>query len=133
MENPPVIDKSSPLYAYARQEDEGKSVSVDLPRWIDSDRVEWTLGGYIGTKRFTMIDEMTQNQLRVSTDGVAGPYLMLPLGQLRRIRELLDRHAIRYWVDSQAISLDGKPAIVVINFGRAGDASQIQTLLDETG
>ena len=59
--------------------------------------------------------------------------MMLPLGQLRRIRELLDRHAIRYWVDSQAISLDGKPAIVVVNFGRAGDASQLQALLDETG
>ncbi len=80
-----------------------------------------------------MIDEMTQNQLRVSTDGIAGPYLMVPMRQLRRIRELLDCHAVRYWVDSHAISLDGKPAIVVINFGRAGDASQIQTLLDETG
>ncbi len=80
-----------------------------------------------------MIDALTQNRLRVSTDGIAGPYLMLPLGQLPRIRELLDRHAIRYWVDSHAISLDGKPAIVVINFGRTGDASQIQTFLDEIG
>jgi hypothetical protein len=80
-----------------------------------------------------MIDEKTQNQLRVSSDGVAGPYLMVPMGQLRRIREVLDCHAVRYWVDSDAISLDGKPAIVVINFGRAGDASRIQTLLDETG
>jgi hypothetical protein len=78
-----------------------------------------------------MIDEMTQNRLRVSTDVIAGPYLMIPMGQLRRVRELLDCHAIRYWVDSQAISLDGKPAIVVINFGRAGDASRIQTLLEE--
>ena len=80
-----------------------------------------------------MIDEMTQNRLRVSTDGIAGPYLMIPMGQLRHVRELLDCHAIRYWVDSDAISLDGKPAIVVINFGRAGDANQIQTLLDEAG
>jgi hypothetical protein len=80
-----------------------------------------------------MNDELTQNRLRVSTDGIAGPYLMIPMGQLRRVRELLDRHAIRYWVDSDAISLDGKPAIVVVNFGRAGDAGQIQTLLDEAG
>ena len=80
-----------------------------------------------------MIDEMTQNRFPVSTDDIAGPYLMVPMGQLRRIRELLDRHAIRYWVDSHAISLDGKPAMVVINFGRAGDASQIQAILDETG
>ena len=58
---------------------------------------------------------------------------MIPLGQLRGIRELLDCHAIRYWVDSDAISLDGKPAIAVINFGRAGNARQIQALLDEAG
>ena len=25
-----------------------------------------------------MIDEMTEDRLRVSTDGVAGPYLMVP-------------------------------------------------------
>jgi hypothetical protein len=80
-----------------------------------------------------MIDEMTQNRLRVSSDGVAGPYLMIPISQLRRVRELLDCHAIRYWVDSHAISLDGKPAITVINFGRAGNAGQIQALLDEAG
>jgi len=47
--------------------------------------------------------------------------------------EVLDRHAIRYWVDSTAISLDGKPAMIVINFGRTGDATRIQTLLDEAG
>jgi hypothetical protein len=80
-----------------------------------------------------MIDEMTKNRLRVSHDGIAGPYLMVPVAQVVRVRELLDRHAIHYWVDADAISLDGKPAITVINFGRAGDATRIQTLLDETG
>jgi hypothetical protein len=80
-----------------------------------------------------MIDEMTKDRLRVSTDGIAGPYLMVPMGQLMRIRDLLDRHAIGYWVDSDAISLDGKPAIAVINFGRTGDVSRIQSLLDKAG
>jgi hypothetical protein len=80
-----------------------------------------------------MIDAMTRDQLRVATDGIAGPYLMVPLAQLAPIRAVLDRHAVRYWVDSDAISLDGKPAIAVINFGRAGDASQLQALLDEAG
>lgn len=80
-----------------------------------------------------MIDEMTQDRLRVASDEIAGPYLMIPLGQLRRVRELLDRHAIRYWVDSTAISLDGKPAITVVNFGRAGDAGRIQRVIDEAG
>jgi hypothetical protein len=80
-----------------------------------------------------MIDEMTEERLRVSADGIAGPYLMVPMGQLARIRQILDRQAIRYWVDSEAISLDGKPAIAVINFGRAGDRARIQALLDEVG
>ena len=44
---------------------------------------------------------------------------------------MLDRHAIRYRVNFEAISLDGKPAKIVINFGKAGDAAQIQAALDE--
>jgi hypothetical protein len=80
-----------------------------------------------------MIDEMTKNRLRISTDGVAGPYLMVPLVQLPDVRERLARESIHHWVDSHAISLDGKPAVVVVNFGRAGDATRIQSLLDEAG
>ena len=78
-----------------------------------------------------MNDGMTQDRIRVSTDGVAGPYVMVSVDQLARVRALLDRHKIHYWTDADAISLDGKPAIVVINFGRFGDAARIQTLLDE--
>ncbi len=80
-----------------------------------------------------MNDKKTDSRLRVKSDVVAGPFLMLPLSQLARVRELLDRHAIHYWVDSEAISLDGKPAKVVINFGRKGDAARIQTAIDEAG
>lgn len=80
-----------------------------------------------------MIDGMTRDQLRISTDGVAGPYLMVPVAQLARVRELLDSHSVRYWVDADAISLDRKPAIAVVNFGRAGDAARIQAILDEAG
>jgi hypothetical protein len=80
-----------------------------------------------------MIDEVTKERLSVSTDDIAGPYLMLPLAQLKRVQALLDRHEIHYWTDRDAISLDGKPAITVINFGRSGDAARIQKLLDEAG
>ena len=81
-----------------------------------------------------MIDEMTQNsRLRVSTDGIAGPYLMVTMTQLDAVRAVLDRHKVRYWVDADAISLDNEPAITVINFGRSGDAARIQAILDEAG
>ena len=80
-----------------------------------------------------MIDEMTMRPLRISTDGVAGPYLMVPVNQLESVRKALDSHKIGYWVDADAISLDGEPAITVVNFGRAGDADQIQAILDKAG
>ena len=80
-----------------------------------------------------MIDELTKDSLRVSTDGIAGPYLMVPVTQLDSVLELLERHEVRYWVDADAISLDNEPAITVINFGRSGDAARIQAILDEAG
>lgn len=80
-----------------------------------------------------MTDEATKDRLCVSTDGIAGPYLMVPLTRLNAARAALDRHDVRYWVDADAISLDGEPAMTVINFGRAGDAARIQAILDEAG
>ena len=80
-----------------------------------------------------MIDEMTRDSLRVSGDGIGGPYLMVPVTQLDAIRAVLDRHAVSYWVDADAISLDNEPATTVINFGRSGDAARIQATLDEAG
>ncbi len=78
-----------------------------------------------------MIDEMTKAVLRVSDGGIAGPYLMLPLTQLDAVVAVLDRHKVRYWVDSDAISLDNEPLVAVINFGRTGDTAQIQAILDD--
>jgi hypothetical protein len=80
-----------------------------------------------------MIDEMTKDSLRVSTEGGAGPYLMVPVAQLDAVLRLLDRHKVRYWVDPDAISLDNEPAVTVINFGRSGEAARVQAILDEAG
>ncbi|HKM52226.1 MAG TPA: hypothetical protein VJY33_02385 [Isosphaeraceae bacterium] len=80
-----------------------------------------------------MIDEMSKEGLRVSTDGIAGPFVMVPVTQLDAVLAVLNRHKVRYWVDADAISLDNEPAITVINFGRAGEAVRIQTILDGAG
>jgi len=77
-----------------------------------------------------MIDTTTRERLRVAADGIAGPYLMIPVSQVPRIREALDRHRVHYWIDADAISLDGKPAVTVVNFGRTGDAQRVQRILD---
>ncbi len=80
-----------------------------------------------------MIDEMTQERLRVNSDVIAGPYLMVILPQLDAVRALLDRHAVYDWVNADAISLDNEPAVTVINFGKGGDATRVQAILDEAG
>ena len=80
-----------------------------------------------------MISEMTKNRLRVKSDSVAGPFLMLPMSQVSSVREVLDRNSIHHWVDTFAVSLDGKPPKTVINFRRAENADRLQALLDEAG
>lgn len=79
-----------------------------------------------------MTDTATGERLRVSTDGTAGPYIMVPISQLDEVRELLDRQEISFWVNSHAISLDGEPLVTVINLGLYGDASRVQAILDQT-
>jgi hypothetical protein len=78
-----------------------------------------------------MIDQETQAQLLISTDEDSGPYLMVPRQQLPEVLTVLRRHAVAHSVDDDAIQFDGKPVIVVVNFGRGADAARLQRLLDE--
>ncbi len=77
-----------------------------------------------------MIDVMTRRRLHVSTDGTAGPYIMVPVSQLVEVRRLLDSHQISYVVEEDAISLDGKPEVAVLDLGKDADVQRIQTILD---
>jgi hypothetical protein len=77
-----------------------------------------------------MIDTTTRERLCVSTDGDAGPYIMVPVAQLEKVRSLLDSNKVSYWVDEEAISLDGKPEIAIINLGRRSDVATVQQFLD---
>jgi hypothetical protein len=56
-----------------------------------------------------MIDVQTQKPLRIETDEIAGPSLHVPVDQLDQIRERLNRHSIRDWVETQVISIDNGP------------------------
>ena len=77
-----------------------------------------------------MVDVTTSKPLRVSTDGTAGPYLMLPLDDVVRVKVLLDAHGIYHAVEEDAISIDGSPYITVIDFGLEADADRIQSIFD---
>jgi hypothetical protein len=77
-----------------------------------------------------MIDTTTQKPLFVSTGRNAGPYIMVPVKQLDQVRTLLDANNILYWVDEQAISLDGKPEITFVNLRHETNPDSVQHLLD---
>ena len=55
---------------------------------------------------------------------------MVPLEPLKCVRDRLDKNQVPYWVESDAISVDGKPAIAFINLGLSADANKVQALLD---
>lgn len=77
-----------------------------------------------------MTEPATREPLHVSTDGTAGPYIVVPLSQLDDVRQLLESRHVRYWVEKYAISLDGAPETVVVNLDREADAAAIQAILD---
>lgn len=77
-----------------------------------------------------MIDLSTKKPLSVSTDGDAAPYIMVPVQQIHDVRALLDANNVLYWVDEDAISLDGKPEVTVVNLGRGTDVAAVQEILD---
>jgi hypothetical protein len=77
-----------------------------------------------------VIDTTTRQPLHVSTDGDAGPYIMVPVAQLDKVTALLEMNKVPHWVDEEAISLDGKPEIAVVNLGRGSNPAMVQSLLD---
>ncbi len=79
-----------------------------------------------------MVKVTEKKPLQVSTDGTAGPYLMLPLDEVSRVKVLLDSHGIRHFVEENAISLNGRPYVTLIDFGLRGDANRIQAILDSS-
>jgi hypothetical protein len=55
---------------------------------------------------------------------------MVPVQQIDDVRALLDANNIVYWVDDEAISLDGRPEVTVVNLGHGSDAASVQKILD---
>lgn len=77
-----------------------------------------------------MIDIETQERMTVHTEGTAGPYIMVPLDQLDNVLNVLTQAGIGHSVSADAIQLDGRPVIAVVDFGKAADPRRIQTVLD---
>jgi len=68
--------------------------------------------------------------LTVSTDGTAGPYVIVTREQLRPVMEALRADGIRFQVDEEAVLLNGAQALAVIELGRGADVGRVQGVLD---
>jgi len=77
-----------------------------------------------------MIDIETRQPLKIITEGEAGAYLMVPLDQLADVRRILEERGIAHVVAEDAIQLDDKPTIAIIEFGRGTSPAVIQAALD---
>ena len=78
-----------------------------------------------------MQDTTNGNSIYVSTDGDSVPYIMLPLSQLDAVKALLQHNAVDFWVDENAVAIDGEPYIVVINLSKSADVATVQAILDD--
>lgn len=72
----------------------------------------------------------TTGPLTVSTDGTAGPYVIVTPDQFGPVVEALREVEISFHVEEDAILLDGSPALVIIDLGIDADVSRIQLVLD---
>ncbi len=77
-----------------------------------------------------MIDTVTKKQLKVSTDGTAGPYIMVPVIQLADLKMVLDKHNLSYSIEEEAISLNDAPEVAIVDLGRKADVQAIQIILN---
>jgi len=77
-----------------------------------------------------MIDRKTKKPVRVSTEGIAGPYITLSVSHLDEVKHLLERKGLPYSVDRYAISLNGTEEVVVVNLGSRVNPGEVQQLLD---
>lgn len=78
----------------------------------------------------TMIDNITKKPLRVTDPGNTAGYIVVPFVQLDRVKSLLDANKVAYWVDEEALSIDGKPEVIFINLSHRSDPAMVQELLD---
>jgi hypothetical protein len=69
--------------------------------------------------------------LVVSTDGMDGPYITVTTDQLKPVVQALQAQGIALAVDDDAVMLDGKPALSVINLGHDTDVDRVKETLDQ--
>ena len=81
-------------------------------------------------KETAMIDAMTGSPCTLQPMGQRGLISCCRFPNYE-VRQLLDDHGIRYWVEEDVISLNGRPETAVIDLGRGADVDEaIEAVLD---
>jgi len=77
-----------------------------------------------------MRSSLADAPLVVSTDGTAGPYVTVTTDQLEPVVQALRAQGIIVDIDDDAVMLDGRPALAVIDLGNGADVEKVQGVLD---
>jgi hypothetical protein len=77
-----------------------------------------------------MIDKHTGKPIRVSTNHLGKGYIRVPLDHLDAVRRILLENKIEHWVDHYAVSVNDRPAVIVINLSYGVDPAAVQQVLD---
>ena len=77
-----------------------------------------------------MIDTPTKDRLIVVKEEEAGPYVSVPMSQLKVVCDVLDANHIKYYVDRFYVTVNHEPPVTVVNFRWEANASEIQAILD---
>ena len=64
-----------------------------------------------------MRDRQTGKQVKINQEGTAGPYIPIGVDQLDQVTRALNRRAIPYSTDPNAVRRDGEPVTAVVNLG----------------
>jgi len=80
-----------------------------------------------------MTDTRNGGRLQVLGSGDGSLSIRVAVDQVDEVRKLLDQDEIRYWVDSVAVSVKGRPFVTVIELGFNNDAARVQEILDQAG
>ena len=78
-----------------------------------------------------MTNTMTNKPLRVWAEDTEWPWIGLPVSQLDAVRQLLDKHDIRYTVDENHLSINNGPFTALIKLRRGTDGKAVQAILDD--
>ncbi len=77
-----------------------------------------------------MATSAADSPLTVSTDGTAGPYVVVTSEQFGPVVDALRADGVRFQVDQDAVLLNGAPALAVIDLGMGTDVTRVQDILD---